>query len=196
MAEVRRPSAGADRPGLRSSAESVGAGSRPGRARLDSWRPGRQSPGALPRRPGRAASRTSPDRRFPPISAPPPTTTPRPRSSPSRRRGIASNRRRPGEIGRGGSSPFPVTSARRTGPRRDNGRRSTSVLRFETMLQWMVLARAVGGPDRVLDDGARVFFECGDRRLASRRFPDRFRRPRPCHCAVSLRTGNTRITTI
>lgn len=69
------------------------------------------------------------------------------------------------------------------------------VLRFETMLQWMVLARAVGGPDRVLDDGARVFFECGDRRLASRRLPDRFRRPRPCHCAVSLRTGNTRITT-
>lgn len=70
------------------------------------------------------------------------------------------------------------------------------VLRFETMLQWMVLARAVGGPDRVLDDGARVVFECGDRRLVSRRFPDRFRRPRPCHCAVSLRTGNTRITTI
>ena len=69
------------------------------------------------------------------------------------------------------------------------------VLRFETMRQWMVLARAVGGPDRVLDDGARIFFECGDRRLVSRRFPDRFRYPRPCHCAVSLRTGNTRITT-
>ena len=70
------------------------------------------------------------------------------------------------------------------------------VLRFETMLQWMVLARAVRGPDRVLDDGARVVFECGDRRLVCRRFPDRFRRPRPCHCAASLRTGNTRITTI
>lgn len=70
------------------------------------------------------------------------------------------------------------------------------VLRFETMLQWMVLARAVSGPDRVRDDGARVFFECGDRRLVSRRLPDRFRCPRPCHCAVSLRTGNTRITTI
>lgn len=69
------------------------------------------------------------------------------------------------------------------------------VLRFETMLQWMVLARAAGGPDRVLDDGARVFFECGDRRLVSRRFPDRFRCARPCHCAASLRTGNTRITT-
>ena len=74
-------------------------------------------------------------------------------------------------------------------------RRVSLVLRFETMLQWMVLARAVGGPDRVLDDGARVFFECGDRRLVSRRFPDGFRFPRPCHCAVSLRTGHTRITT-
>lgn len=70
------------------------------------------------------------------------------------------------------------------------------VLRFETMLQWMVLARAVGGPDRVLDDGARVFFECGDRRLVSPRFPDGFRFPRPCHCAVSVRTGDTRITTL
>lgn len=74
-------------------------------------------------------------------------------------------------------------------------RRVSLVLRFETMLQWMVLARAVGGPDRVLDDGARVFFECGDRRLVSRRFPEGFRFPRPCHCAVSLRTGDTRITT-
>ncbi len=70
------------------------------------------------------------------------------------------------------------------------------VLRFETMLQWMVLARAVGGPDRVLDDGARVFFECGDRRLVSRRFPDGFRFRRPCDCAVSVRTGDTRITTL
>ena len=70
------------------------------------------------------------------------------------------------------------------------------VLRFETMLQWMVLARAVGGPDRVLDDGARVFFECGDRRLISRRFPAGFRFPRPCDCAVSVRTGDTRITTL
>lgn len=70
------------------------------------------------------------------------------------------------------------------------------VLRFETMLQWMVLARVVGGPDRVLDDGARVFFECGDRRLVSPRFPAGFRFPRPCHCAVSVRTGDTRITTL
>lgn len=70
------------------------------------------------------------------------------------------------------------------------------VLRFETMLQWMVLARAVGGPDRVLNDSARVFFECGDRRLVSRRFPDGFRFRRPCDCAVSVRTGDTRITTL
>lgn len=76
-------------------------------------------------------------------------------------------------------------------------KRSVSlVLRFETMLQWMVLARAVGGPDRVLDDGARVFFECGDRRLVSRRFPDGFRFRRPCDCAVSVRTGDTGITTL
>lgn len=84
-------------------------------------------------------------------------------------------------------------------PNRTPARQQPSVrlvLRFETMLQWMVLARAVGGPDRVLDDGARVFFECGDRRLVSPRFPDGFRFPRPCHCAVSVRTGDTRITTL
>ena len=66
-------------------------------------------------------------------------------------------------------------------------------LRFETMLQWMVLARAVGAPDRVLDDGARVFFECGDRLLVSSRFPDSF--PQPWRCAIGIRKGDTRITT-
>ena len=66
-------------------------------------------------------------------------------------------------------------------------------LRFETMLQWMVLARAVGAPDRVLDDGAHVFFECGDRLLVSSRFPDSF--PQPWRCAICIRKGDTRITT-
>ena len=69
------------------------------------------------------------------------------------------------------------------------------VLRFETMLQWMVLARAVGAPDRVLDDGARVFFECGNRLLVSSRFPDGFPFPRLWRCALALREGDTRIAT-
>lgn len=90
----------------------------------------------------------------------------------------------PGDLGAPNGTPTPRKRSVRL------------VLRFETMLQWMVLARAVGGPDRVLDDGARVFFECGDRRLVSPRFPDGFRFPRPCDCAVSVRTGDTRITTL
>lgn len=69
------------------------------------------------------------------------------------------------------------------------------VVPFETMFQWLVIARAVGGPDSVLDDGERVFFECADRLLVSPRFPDSFQIARPFRDRLGVRTGDTWITT-
>lgn len=69
------------------------------------------------------------------------------------------------------------------------------VLRFETMFQWMVIARAVGGPDRVLNDGARVFFESADRLLVSPRFSDSFQVAWHFRGPLGVRMGDTWITT-
>lgn len=69
------------------------------------------------------------------------------------------------------------------------------VLLFETMFQWMVIARAVGGPDRVLHDGERVFFESTDRLLVSPRLSDSFQVPWPFRGPLGVGTGDTWITT-